>query len=94
VCRSRDQVGAAIASLQKTVPGLKWEIKELLVAGDRVIVRGEASGTPVGPFMGVAQGGKSFRVMSIDIHTVKDGKMIRAYHVEDWMGAVRQLSIQ
>ena len=29
--------------------------------------------------------------MSIDIHTVKDGKLQRAYHVEDWMGAARQL---
>jgi len=94
VCRSRDQVGASIAGLQKTVPDLKWEIKELLVSGDRAIVRGEATGTPAGPFMGVPPGGKSFRIMSIDVHTIKDGKLVRAYHVEDWMGAVRQLSIQ
>jgi hypothetical protein len=32
--------------------------------------------------------------MSIDIHTIRDGKLIEAYHVEDWMGAVRQLSAQ
>ena len=94
VCRPRDQVGASIAGLQKTVPDLKWEIKEVLVSGDRAIVRGEASGTPVGPLMGVPPGGKSFRIMSIDVHTIKDGKLIRAYHVEDWMGAVRQLSTQ
>jgi len=93
-CRKRDQVGAGIAGLRKAVPNLKWEIKELLVAGDRVIVRGEASGTPAGPFMGVQPGGKSFRIMAIDIHTIKDGKMVRSYHVEDWLGAVRQLSAQ
>ena len=93
-CRSRDQVGASIAGLQKTVPDLKWEIKEVLVSGDRAIVRGEATGTPAGPFMGVPPGGKSFRIMSIDVHTIKDGKLVRAYHVEDWMGAVRQLSSQ
>ena len=91
-CKPRDQVGAAIASLQKTVPDLKWEIKEVLVSGDRVIVRGEASGTPAGTFMGVPGGGRSFRIMSVDVHTIRDGKMIQAYHVEDWMGAVRQLS--
>ena len=93
-CRSRDQVGASIASLQKTIPDLKWEIKEVLVSGDRAIVRGEATGTPTGPFMGVPPGGKSFRIMSIDVHTIKDGKLVRVYHVEDWMGAVRQLSAQ
>lgn len=62
------------------------------MSGDRVIVRGEASGMPAGPFMGMPHGGKSFKVMSIDIHTVRDGKLVRAYHVEDWMGASRQLS--
>jgi predicted ester cyclase len=92
VCRQRDQVGAAITGLQKAVPDLKWEIKDVMVSGDHVIVRGEASGTPAGTFMGVQGGGKSFRIMSIDVHTIKDGKMVQAYHVEDWMGAVRQLS--
>lgn len=91
-CKSRDQVGTAIAGLHQTVPDLKWEIKEVLVAGDRAIVRGEASGTPGGSFMGAPPAGKIFRVMSIDVHTIKEGKIAVTYHVEDWIGAVRQLS--
>ena len=94
LCNSREEVIAGIAPRLKAIPDLKWEIKELLVSGDRAIVRGEATGTPAGPFMGVPRGGKSFRIMSIDVHTIKDGKLVRAYHVEDWMGAVRQLSSQ
>jgi hypothetical protein len=93
-CSPREKVAPAIAGFSKTIPDLKWEIKELLVSGDRIIVRGEASGTPAGPFMGVPHGGKSFRVMSIDIHTVKDGKLTRAHHIEDWMGAARQLQVR
>jgi predicted ester cyclase len=91
-CRQRDQVDAAIAGLQKTIPDLRWEIRDVLISGDRVIVRGEASGTPAGTFMGVPGGGKSFRIMSIDVHTIRGGKIVQTYHVEDWMGAVRQLS--
>lgn len=91
-CKPRDKVAPAIAGFSKAIPDLKWEIKELLVSGNRVVVRGEASGTPAGAFMGVAHGGKSFRIMSIDIHTVENGKLSRAYHVEDWMSAVRQLT--
>jgi ferredoxin-nitrate reductase len=60
--------------------------------GDRVIVRSEASGTPAGEFFGVPHGGKSFKLMSIDVHTIEGGKIVRSYHVEDWLGAVRQLS--
>ena len=93
VCSPRDKVIGAIAGFfGKSIPDLKWEIKEVLVSGDRAIVRGEASGTPSGAFMGVPHGGRSFRVMSIDVHTLRDGKMVRAYHLEDWMGAARQLS--
>ena len=91
-CSPREKVIGNIAGFGKAIPDLKWEIKELLVSGDRVIVRGEASGTPAGPFMGMPHGGKSFKVMSIDVHTIKDAKMVRAYHIEDWMGATRQLS--
>jgi predicted ester cyclase len=92
ICRERDKVAAAIANLHKAVPDLQWRIGEVLVAGDRVIVRGEASGTPAAEFLGVAPGGKSFRLMSIDIHTIRDGRILRSYHVEDWLGAVRQLA--
>jgi predicted ester cyclase len=91
-CSPRDKVIGNIAGFGKAIPDLKWEIREILVSGDRAIVRSEATGTPAGPFMGVPYGGKSFRIMSIDVHTIRDGKMTRAYHVEDWMGAVRQLS--
>jgi predicted ester cyclase len=92
VCGAREQVIAAIAGRHKAIPDLKWEIKEVLVSGNRVTVRGEATGTPAGEFMGVPHGGKSFKLMSIDVHTVEGGKIVRSYHIEDWLGAVRQLS--
>ncbi len=36
--------------------------------------------------------GKNFRIMTIDIHTVQNGKLVAAHHIEDWAGAIRQLS--
>ena len=92
ICNSRDEVIAGIGQRLKSVPDLKWEIKEVLVAGNQVTVRGEATGTPVGEFMGAPHTGKSFKLMSIDVHTLEGGKMVRSYHIEDWLGAVRQLS--
>ena len=92
VCNSREEVVAGIAQRLKSVPDLKWEIKDVLVSGNQVTVRGEATGTPAGEFMGAPRTGKSFRVMSIDVHTIEGGKMVRSYHIEDWIGAVRQLT--
>ena len=73
VCNSREEVVAGIAQRLKSVPDLKWEIKEVLVAGNQVTVRGEATGTPAGEFMGAPRTGKSFKVMSIDIHNIEGG---------------------
>jgi predicted ester cyclase len=90
--KGREEFIAQVGGFGKAIPDLAWEIKEVFVDGNRIIVRSEASGTPTGPFFGVPHGGKSFRIMTIDIHTVQDGKLVAAHHVEDWAGAIRQLS--
>jgi predicted ester cyclase len=90
-CEPRDKVISGIVGLHKAIPDLKWVIKDILVSGDKVIVRGEATGTPAGPFLGVPHGGKSLKMMSIDIHTIASGRIVRSYHVEDLMGAAGQL---
>jgi ketosteroid isomerase-like protein len=90
-CNTRDQVIAGVGARLKSIPDLKWEIKDIVVAGNQVTVRGEATGTPAGEFMGAPHTGKSFKLMSIDVHTIEGGKIVRSYHVEDWLGAVRQL---
>ena len=79
------------AWVEKSIPDMKFDIKEVLVSGDRVIVRGEVSGTPAGDLFGVAHTGKSFRIMAIDIQTVRDGKIARTYHLENWLSALGQL---
>jgi len=92
LCNTRDEVMAGVGQRLKTIPDLKWEIKEVLVAGNRVIVRGEATGTPAGELMGAPTNGKSFKLMSLDVHTLEGGKITRTYHVEDWQGAFRQIA--
>jgi predicted ester cyclase len=92
ICNSREEVIAGVAARLKSVPDLKWQIRDIQVSGNQVTVRGEATGTPAGEFFGAPHTGKSFKIMSIDVHTLEDGKMVRSYHIEDWMGAVRQLT--
>ncbi|MEB4593579.1 ester cyclase [Candidatus Thiothrix sp. Deng01] len=91
-CQTRDQLAEALGGLHKLIPDLKWEILDTLVSGDKVIIRGQGSGTPAGEFMGIPATGKSFKVMSIDIHTLSDGKISHTYHLEDWAAAMQQLS--
>jgi predicted ester cyclase len=89
--KGREAFVGQVTGFGKLIPDLRWDIKDVMVDGNRIIVRSEASGTPIGPFFGVVPTGKSFKIMAIDIHTIKDGKAITAHHVEDWAGALRQL---
>ena len=90
-CWGRDASIKVVGGFAKSIPDMKFEIKEVLVAGDRVIVRGEVTGTPAGDLFGVPHTGKSFRFMAIDIQTIRDGKIARTYHLENWLSALGQL---
>jgi ketosteroid isomerase-like protein len=80
-----------ISGFAQSIPDMRFEIKEVFVVGDRVIVRGEVSGTPAGALFGAPHTGRSFKIMTIDIQTVRDGKMVKTYHLENWLGALGQL---
>ncbi len=90
-CWGRDQSIKTIANFARTVPDMKFDIKEVLVSGNRVVVRGEVTGTPSGDFFGVPHGGKSFKILAIDIQTIKDGKISQTYHLENWLMGLGQL---
>src|SRR5882672_3375077 len=90
-CWGRDTSIKVVGNFAKSIPDMKLDIKEVLVAGDRVIVRGEVTGTPAGELFGVPHTGKSFRMMAIDIQTIKDGKITKTYHMENWLSALNQL---
>lgn len=92
ICQSRADVIKRWTGRISIIPNLRWEQKELLISGSHITVRGEDTGTPAMPFLGIQPNGRSFRITTIDIHEVKDGKIVRTYHVEDWASAIRQLS--
>jgi len=90
--KTRDGFIGQVGGFGKLIPDLNWAVEEMIQEGDRVVVRSRATGTPAGPLFGVDGNGKRFDILTIDIHTIADGKIVRTYHVEDWAGALRQLS--
>ena len=63
---SREQLADVFKQIGASVPDLAWSVKDVMVSGDRVIVRGEATGTPVGELFGARATGKSFKTMAVD----------------------------
>jgi len=88
---NRNQLADVFKMIGAAVPDLRWTIKDIVVSGDQIVVRGEASGTPERELFGAKATGRSFKTMSIDVFTVKGGRLASAYHVENWLAALEQL---
>src|SRR5438128_11114336 len=74
-CWGRDTSIKVVGNFAKSIPDMKFDIKEVLVAGDRVIVRGEVTGTPAGELFSVPHTGQSFKIRAIDLPPLKDGQL-------------------
>ncbi len=88
---TRDQLAEVFKGMGASIPDLHWEILDIMTIGDQVVVRGEATGTPTGEFWGAPPTGKSFKTMAIDVFTVRDGKLAKAFHIENWTTALQQI---
>ena len=89
---TREQLAEVFKMIGSAVPDLRWTIEDIQTFGDQIVVRGEAAGTPTGELFGAKPTGKSFKTMALDLFTVKNGKLASAYHVENWMAALEQIS--
>ena len=91
---TREEFVGQMGFFSQLIPDLDWSVQAMHQDGDFVTVRSRATGTPTGPFFGVDGEGRSFDILTIDIHELDDGVIVRTYHVEDWASALQQLSGQ
>jgi len=87
----RDQLADIFKQIGASIPDLSWSIKDIWTQGDRIVVRGEATGTPASEIFGTKPTGKSFKTIAVDVFTVRGDKLAVAYHVENWAGAMQQI---
>jgi predicted ester cyclase len=87
----RDGFKPMIGGFTKTISGLKISNDDIIEAGDKVVVRSTIEGTQAGPFAGFPSKGRPFKIMAIDIHQFKDGKVIKTWHIEDWLSGLFQM---
>ncbi|MEL6170972.1 MAG: ester cyclase, partial [Pseudomonadota bacterium] len=90
--KTREAFLGQMGGFAELIPDLDWDVQAMHQDGAFVTVRSRATGTPVAPFFGVDGQGRGFDIMTIDIHELEDGKIIRTYHVEDWASALQQLA--
>jgi steroid delta-isomerase-like uncharacterized protein len=87
-----DGMGGQIAAFRHAMPDYNVTHEDLIVGGDRVAVRNTVSGTHRGAFMGHEPTGRHIEMRTMDIHQVRDGKIVITWHLEDFAGLMAQLS--
>ncbi len=90
--KTRDAFIGQVGGFGQLMPDLNWAVQDMHQDENFVTVRSRATGTPVAPFFGVDGEGRSFDIMTIDIHQLENGEIVKTWHVEDWAGALQQLS--
>ena len=81
-----------IAAFRHAMPDYNVTHVDLIVQGDKVAVRNTVSGTHQGAFMGHAPTGRRIEMRTMDIHHVRDGRIVTTWHLEDFAGLMAQLT--
>ena len=83
-----------IEPFRASFPDVAMEIVELVAEGDTVVGRFECSGTHLGEWRGHAPTGRRFeRIDEVYFFTVRDGRIARAWGLEDTEDRMRQLGL-
>lgn len=85
-----------IGTYQTAFPDARWEVEEMLAAGDKVVTRWIGSGTHKGVLQGnpaIPPTGKKVRVMGVWIHRVSGGKIVETWNNWDMLGMLQQLGV-
>jgi predicted ester cyclase len=89
--RGLDQFKQLIEQFFVAFPDLHADVDDVLVSGDKVVVRLTASGTQTGELMGIPASGKHVTWTDILIYRVAGGKIVEEWFSGDYLGLMQQI---
>ena len=82
--KGRDEFKEVVKAWCKAIPDLHYSLDEIIVSGEKAVVRWTGSGTLKEEFGGFKPTGKSFKFWGITITTIRDGKFQEAWVASDF----------
>jgi C-1 hydroxylase len=74
-------------------PDLSHKIQDIMAEGDKVAVRVINTGTHKGEFLGIPPTDKKVSFVGVGFLTIRDGKIVEQWAVNDTMELMQQLSL-
>jgi steroid delta-isomerase-like uncharacterized protein len=87
----RDEFKAILSRLQRAFPDIQYRIDDVIVAGDRIVLRWEARGTHRGDYLGVAATGRPVSYGGVTIYELSDNKVARIWVAADLLSLLRRM---
>jgi len=82
----------SFAMFQNAFPDMQVHLEEILATDeDKVVTRGQFTGTHKGEFMGVPPSGVTIQVQFIDIWRIEDGRVAENWVRLDLLGLMQQI---
>jgi predicted ester cyclase len=82
----------AVRIYQEGLDG-RWDVKDVMSDGDRVVTRWVGHGVHNSELMGIAPTGREIHVDAITIHRIADGRIAEDWTVWDALGLLQQLGV-
>ena len=87
----REGLRQTLALFHRAFPDIRWEVREQIAEGDKVVSRFNWTGTHRGVFLGVKPTGNRVEVWGIVIDVLRDGKMTESRIIMDIPTMMEQL---
>lgn len=84
---------AASGFVRTAIPDLQADLRQLIVAGDRVTVHYRFHGHFTGTWAGTQGQGQAIDFIATDIYRIEDGKIADNWHIEDNLTLMQQLGL-
>ena len=88
---------AAVENIYKSLflafPDIEFQMDELVIDGNHVVLVWTSYGTHVGDFLGLSHSGKRFKTSGVFIYRLEAGKIAHERRIYDFSGLLIQLGI-
>ncbi|QXI31505.1 ester cyclase [Pseudomonas vanderleydeniana] len=84
---------AASKAFRSAVPDLHCEIRQMIVAGDRVVTHLHFTGHFTGTLMGKQGQGQDIDFIATDIYRIAKGRIVENWHLEDNLSLLQQAGL-
>jgi steroid delta-isomerase-like uncharacterized protein len=91
---SLEELKAFATVYRKAIHNINWTMEELIVSGDKVVMRFIERGTHEGEFMGIPASGNRYEASGIGISRIEDGRIVEQWEDFDMLGFMQQLGME